>query len=199
MPQNAAARHRPRARPMPPLIHLHAPTPGDVDDLLDFEQRHRAFFESMINARPAGYYSRDGVAAAIDAAGREARDDTGYQYLVRDEAGHLVGRVNLAKVRRAHFHCADLGYRVAQDQGGRGIASEAVRQVLAIAFGELGLARVEASVRVGNAGSLRVLQRNGFTEYGRSRRSFELAGEWHDRLHFERHAVPLAEASPTSA
>jgi len=77
---------------------------------------------------------------------------------------------------------------VAESACGRGHASEAVRLVLAKAFGELGLARVEAQARVGNEGSIKVLLRNGFREFGRSRRSFLLDGVWHDRLHFERHA-----------
>ena len=67
-------------------------------------------------------------------------------------------------------------------------ASEAVRQVCERAFGDLGLMRLEAVVRVGNEGSIKVLQRNGFREFGRSQQSFLLGGVWHDRLHFERRA-----------
>lgn len=60
-----------------------------------------------------------------------------------------------------------------------------MRLVLEKAFGELRLVRVEAKARAGNAGSIKVLQRNGFTEFGRSTRSFQLAGEWEDMLYFE--------------
>ena len=60
-----------------------------------------------------------------------------------------------------------------------------MRLVLGKAFGELGLIRVEAKARAGNAGSIKVLQRNGFTEFGRSTRSFQLDGEWEDMLYFE--------------
>ena len=100
-----------------------------------------------------------------------------------------MGRVNLVGVRRKHFHCADLGYRIAESAAGRGHASEAVRQVLAKAFDELGLLRLTAQARVSNEGSIKVLQRNGFHPFGRSTRSFELGGVWHDCLHFERHAT----------
>lgn len=170
------------------MIHLVPPTPGIADELLRFETANRAFFETHINARPAGFYSPEGVRAAIALAVREAAGDKGYQFLVRGEAGELLGRVNLIGVRRAHFHCAELGYRMAEAACGQGHASEAVRLVLAKAFGELKLRRVEANARAGNEGSVRVLLRNGFREFGRSTRSFELGGVWHDRLHFERHA-----------
>nr|WP_255763451.1 GNAT family N-acetyltransferase [Pelomonas sp. P7] len=164
------------------------PTPEVADELLRFETDNRAFFEARINARPPGYYSPEGVRAAIELALREAKEDKGYQFLVRDAAGELVGRVNLIGVKRAHFHSAELGYRMAESACGKGHASEAVRQVLAKAFGELGLRRLEANARVDNEGSVRVLLRNGFSVYGRSTKSFELGGVWHDRLHFERHA-----------
>jgi ribosomal-protein-alanine N-acetyltransferase len=167
-------------------LRLMPPAPSDLAELLDFELRNRAFFEAHINGRPAGYYSTDGVRAAIETARREADEDKGYQYLLRDAAGSLVGRVNLSRVRRPHFHSAELGYRVAESRQGRGIAREGVRQVLALAFGELKLVRVEATARDGNEGSARVLLRNGFSAFGRSRRSFELGGTWHDLLHYER-------------
>ncbi|WP_374568053.1 GNAT family N-acetyltransferase [Ideonella sp.] len=168
-------------------LQLVAPRAVDLPALLAFELENRAFFEATINARPADYYSAEGVGAAIEQAQREARDDRAYQYLLWD-SGALVGRVNLTKVRRAHFHSAEVGYRIAQSAGGRGLASEAVRQVLAKAFGEHGLVRVEATARPENEGSTRVLQKNGFTPFGRSHRSFELAGIWYDLLHFERRA-----------
>jgi ribosomal-protein-alanine N-acetyltransferase len=167
-------------------LHLTPPTIDVADELLRFETDNRAFFETHVNARPAGYYSAEGVRAAIALAEREAAEDKGYQFLVRTQAGELVGRVNLIGVKRAHFHSADLGYRMGEAACGKGYASEAVRQVLAKAFGELGLVRLEANARVGNEGSARVLLRNGFRQFGRSVRSFELGGVWHDRLHFER-------------
>jgi [ribosomal protein S5]-alanine N-acetyltransferase len=171
-----------------PTLHLLPPTFDIADELLCFETDNRAFFEASINSRPPAYYSPEGVRAAIALAEREAAEDKGYQYLVRAHAGELVGRVNLARVKRTHFQMADLGYRMAESACGKGYASEAVRLVLALAFGELGLMRVEANARLANEGSIKVLLRNGFREFGRSQRSFLLGGVWHDRLHFERHA-----------
>ena len=65
---------------------------------------------------------------------------------------------------------------------------------LAQAFGAHGLWRVEAVARPENLGSIRVLERNGFTAFGRSRRSFELNGQWFDRLYFERHRADTSAA-----
>lgn len=171
-----------------PQVHLSPPRESDLNELLMFELENRAFFESHINARPADYYSVEGVKAAIDLAVHEATQDKAYQFLVRNSAGVLVGRTNLTKVRRQHFHSAELGYRVAQSAAGNGYASEAVRQVVAVAFEQLKLVRVEATVRPENVGSIRVLVRNSFAQFGRSTKSFELSGVWYDLLHFERRA-----------
>jgi [ribosomal protein S5]-alanine N-acetyltransferase len=167
-------------------LPLHYPTANDLEDLFAFETQNRAYFEANINARPATYYSLEGVAAAIVAAEQDAKNDTAYQFLVRNSANVLVARVNLTRVRRAHFHSAELGYRVAQSETGKGYASEAVRVILQKAFSELKLMRVEATAHAENVGSHRVLERNGFTQFGRSTNSFELNGVWHDSLLFER-------------
>ena len=170
------------------MIALVAPGHGHIDALLAFELENRVFFEATINARPAFYYSREGVGLAVAQAMADVYADTGYQYLAVDAPGQILGRVNLSMVKRAHYHSAVLGYRVGQAHGGKGVAGEAVRQVLEIAFDQLRLQRIEADCRIDNLASKRVLERNGFVQFGHSRRSFELGGVWYDRLHFERHA-----------
>lgn len=170
-------------------LALSAPNPSDMSDLEAFEFANRAFFERHINARPASFYAPGGVLSAIEAARKDATDDKAYQFLLRDSAGHLVARVNLTRVRRDHFHSAELGYRVAESQNGLGYATRAVGIALNKAFGELRLHRVEATARLGNDASIKVLLRNGFTQFGHSAKSFQLAGVWHDTLHFERHAA----------
>lgn len=170
------------------MLSLHLVSDRDLADLRRFEFDNRAFFESRINARPAAFYADGGIEAAIAAAQREAAADTGYQFLMRDEAGALVGRINLIQVKRKHYHSCELGYRIAADENGKGYAKEAVKQVLDKAFGELRLLRLEAKAHAGNAGSIKVLERNGFSQFGRSTRSFELNGQWLDMLHFECHA-----------
>ena len=167
----------------------------DLDALLAFELRNRAWFESMINARDPSFYSAEGVAQAIEKACQGRAEDRTYQYLVWD-GPRLVGRVNLYDVRREPYFCAELGYRVDREAGGRGVASKAVSLLLAQGFGPLGLWRVEAAVRPENPASIRVLERNGFRQFGHSRRAFKVYGAWYDRLLFERHRDAEIGARP---
>ncbi|WP_084696052.1 GNAT family N-acetyltransferase [Arenimonas donghaensis] len=169
------------------MLSLSSIQASDVEALEQFELENRAFFERHINARPASYYAAGGIAAAVRESQRAESADSAYQFLVRNPANELVGRVNLTRVRRENFHSAELGYRIGQSFNGRGYAREAVRLVLEVAFGRLRLRRIEAGVRPDNFASVKVLAHNGFVQFGRSTRSFQVAGTWHDLLHFERH------------
>jgi ribosomal-protein-alanine N-acetyltransferase len=176
-----------RAKPTMQNLTITPPAENDAAPLLAFELANRAWFESWINARPASYYSLDAVKAAIDLAQREAQQERAYQFLIKVE-GQIVGRVNLTQIAREYFNKAMLGYRIGQAFGGRGYASRAVALALDVAFDKLHLWRVEATVRPENLGSVRVLQRNGFTEFGRATECMKLNDIWSDLLYFECHA-----------
>jgi RimJ/RimL family protein N-acetyltransferase len=68
---------------------------------------------------------------------------------------------------------------------GRGIASAAVRELVAIAFGELGLRSVYAWIMEDNVASRRVLLRAGFREAGRIRQATVSGERRVDRVYFD--------------
>ncbi|WIV99010.1 GNAT family N-acetyltransferase [Kinneretia aquatilis] len=156
----------------------------DAAQLLAFELQHRAFFEARINARAPSYYRLEAVRASLDEARAQRLADQAYGFVLQ-LGGEIVGRINLTAVQRQHFNRAQLGYRIGEPWQGRGIASRAVAQLLQRARAELGLWRIEAVARAGNLGSVRVLERNGFTPYGRTAQSMCIQGEWHDQILFE--------------
>lgn len=55
-----------------------------------------------------------------------------------------------------------------------------------LAFTELGLHRVQAATLLNNAGSQRVLEKNGFERIGVARRYLRIAGKWQDHVLFQR-------------
>ncbi|OYO29900.1 GNAT family N-acetyltransferase [Janthinobacterium sp. PC23-8] len=166
-------------------LQLHAPTAADTHDLLAFEVENRAHFETWVTARAQSYYELDAVAAMIEQAQREREQDQSYQFLARLD-GQIVGRVNLTAVTRPYFNKAQLGYRIGAQFGGRGYASRLVALLLEQAFGPLDLWRLEATVRLPNLASAKVLQRNGFHQYGTSEQAMYFDGAWRDLLYFER-------------
>ena len=59
-------------------------------------------------------------------------------------------------------HNGEIGYWLGHRWWGRGVATAAVRLIVAYAFGQLGLRRVYAEVFGNNPASVRVLEKAGF-------------------------------------
>lgn len=100
-----------------------------------------------------------------------------------------IGMVNLSEIVRGALQSAYMGYYIGAPYAGQGYMREAIGLVLNHAFGPLGLHRVEANIQPGNARSIAVVRRLGFTREGFSRRYLQIDGDWRDH---ERWAI-LAE------
>lgn len=108
------------------------------------------------------------------------RPDDQEVYLVRHRCGGLVGYVSAGNIVRGAFQSAYLGYGAFAGHEGRGLMTQGLRAVIDIAFGELGLHRVEANIQPSNARSLALVQRLGFEKEGFSPRYLMVDGEWRD-------------------
>lgn len=73
-----------------------------------------------------------------------------------------------------------VGYDLAQAYWRNGIMTEALAAVLDLAFGTVGLRRVEALVMPGNVASVRLLEKLGFSDEGRDYRQAYFKGAYHD-------------------
>ncbi len=168
----------------PKQVTIHPPTLDDSDALFEFESANRTYFERWINARDENFYEISSVRQSIMESIENRNRDIAHQYTVKLQST-IVGRVNLTAVARRYFNKALLGYRIGEAFQGNGYASQSVALILDIAFKELKLWRIEASVRSDNVGSTRVLENNGFKVYGRTQQSMFLQGDWFDIRHFE--------------
>jgi ribosomal-protein-alanine N-acetyltransferase len=96
------------------------------------------------------------------------------------ESGRVIGLVGFGSWDRFHRR-AEVGYDLARDQWGRGLATEALSSVLAFGFERMDLHRVEAATIADNHGSVRLLERFGFVREGTRRSySWEDDGTFHD-------------------
>ncbi|MGP9694190.1 GNAT family N-acetyltransferase [Brachybacterium sp. AOP25-B2-12] len=162
-----------------PEVTLRVISARDARVLSSIETRDRRYLEAGAPRRSDDWVSVRGQRQVIAQAIGDLRADRAVP-LVIEAGGELVGRIGLNAVVRGAFQSASLGYWVRQDRAGQGIATQAVRQVADLAFGAIGLHRLQAEVQVGNDASVRVLERCGFTEYGLARRYLRLGGAWRD-------------------
>ncbi len=114
-------------------------------------------------------YIRD---AACDRLGRKAFSFGIFQ---AGEDGCHLGGVALNRIDWAG-RCANLGYWVATHAAGRGVGSLAAERICRFGFEELGLARIEILVEVGNAPSRAVALRIGARPEGILRNRLQRGG-----------------------
>ncbi|MFE6919798.1 GNAT family N-acetyltransferase [Nocardia sp. NPDC057663] len=102
--------------------------------------------------------------------------------LVIEVDGQFSGQLTIGNIVRGALRSAWIGYWVAKDLGGQGVATAALALGLDHCFGPVGLHRVEATVRPENLASQAVLRNVGFREEGMLRRYLDVDGEWRDHL-----------------
>ena len=100
--------------------------------------------------------------------------------LVVDHDGAVVGDVMLRLKAGEVRSLAELGYVFAPAAGGRGLATEAARALVDLAFGPLGCHRVFAQLDPRNTTSARLCERLGMTHEAHLRQDWWGGGEWSD-------------------
>src|SRR6476620_6316795 len=105
-------------------------------------------------------------------------------YLVRHESVPC-GLVAVAEIEPSD-RLAMVWYLLGEERfKGRGIISDAVRQLAQLAFSELSLASLYAWIMEDNLASRRVLEKSGFRECGRFRNAAWSNGKQVDRIYFD--------------
>jgi ribosomal-protein-alanine N-acetyltransferase len=129
--------------------------------VLAFELANRAYFAAFISDRGDEFFDqfpeRHGALLAEQEAG------IGAFYVLVAEDDSVLGRFNLIFTGDG---TAELGYRVAQDVAGRGVATATVRELCRMAAERHGLSLLRAAVADENAASRKVLVKAGFILVG---------------------------------
>ena len=149
-------------------------TRDDLDAILAFETRNRAYFERWVPPRGAAFFDPDHQAEALQWL---MDDPMGRYCLIRNASGDLLGRLNLAFCQdEAGQLLAEVGYRVGQDATGQGVASQAVRLALDWLEADGGFVAAQAFAMAQNRGSVRVLEKAGLSLVPGACRTGELGG-----------------------
>ena len=143
---------------MPELQRLHA---GHAPAVLAFEMANRAYFAAFVSDRGDEFY--DQFTDRYNALLAEQEAGIGAFYVLVAEDGSVLGRFNLFRVEDG---TAELGYRVAQQVAGRGVATAAVRELCRLAAARLGLRTLRAATARDNVASQKVLTKAGFVPVG---------------------------------
>jgi ribosomal-protein-alanine N-acetyltransferase len=129
--------------------------------VLAFELANRTYFAASISDRGDEFFDQFAERHSASLAEQEA--GIGAFHVLVAEDGSVLGRFNLVFVEDG---AAELGYRVAQDVAGRGVATATVRELCRLAAARYGLRTLRAATTGENAASQKVLAKAGFVLVG---------------------------------
>lgn len=156
------------------------------EELFKFELENRLFFEKVGLPRVDSYYDFDNFKIIIKELIMEQEKGLLYMYLIMDDCGNIVGRVNLVSIMRGSLNKAEIGYRIGEKHQSKGYGTNAVRLVLDEGVKKHNLHRIEAGTSSDNIGSQIVLIKNGFQFVGRYNEYIYQNGKWNDSIIFEK-------------
>lgn len=99
-----------------------------------------------------------------------------------EHQGALAGRIGYSFQEDVHAHTVEFGYWLGEAYWGRGIATDAIRTLVAHLWTLPQVERIEAGVFEWNPASARVLEKNGFRCEGCLRRSICKNGAYTGRF-----------------
>ena len=157
----------------------------DAETLARLLSANRDYLAPWSPLQDDAYYTADGQREVLTR--QLAAYDRGAMLplAILDSDGAVAGSINLNSIIRGAFQSASVGYWVSQSRAGRGLASAAVADVTELAFGELGLHRLDAATLLHNTPSQRVLLRNGFRPFAVAESYIKIAGRWQDHILFQ--------------
>lgn len=168
-------------------VTLRAPRQSDYREWSALRRESRTFLEPWEPRWTDNELEREGWRRRM----RRYREDfdagAALAYLIfENETGRMVGGITMGNIRYGVSQSAQIGYWTGERHAGKGYMQDAVRTLVAHAFGTMRLHRIEAACIPGNARSIRVLEKAGFTREGLLRSYLRINGSWQDHYIYAR-------------
>jgi ribosomal-protein-serine acetyltransferase len=136
---------------------------ADVPELFALVDANREYLRAWLPWLDTTRREEDVRAFVVDAR-QKAASGVSVQFAIV-EAGRIAGVIGFHEIDQPHSQVG-IGYWVAEDRQRRGLATRAVRALVAMAFDELDLNRVEIHVATENVRSRAIPERLGFRHEG---------------------------------
>jgi RimJ/RimL family protein N-acetyltransferase len=146
------------------VIMLRPPEPGDLDAIYEACQDPEI---QRWTGVPSPYL-REHATGYLERTAAERESGKSLAFLAVDVQGSLLGNFSVMELDQAPGY-GEIGYWVAKEARGKGVASRAVTLLRDWAATDLGLDVIELIIHEGNALSQRVAERTGFLDTGERR------------------------------
>lgn len=152
------------------------------NEVSEFFLRNKDFLEPWEAKRTDEYYSAEFQKSILRDEFALIREGSLFKvWIFKDDT--LIGSIALSNIVRGAFQSCHLGYRLDEQEQGKGIMAEALKWVINYAFQELRLHRIEANIMPRNRRSMRLAEKLGFQHEGLARKYLKINGVWEDHIH----------------
>jgi ribosomal-protein-alanine N-acetyltransferase len=159
------------------LLRMHQR--GDAKAWRDVRAENRAWLEPWEGTTPEGAHPYRSYGSLLRGMQAEWSAGRMYSFAIVYQ-GAYVGQLTLGNVIRGSLRGAYIGYWIDRGVAGRGIMPTAVALALDFGLRDLGLHRIEISIRPENRASLRVVEKLHLPFEGIRYRYLHIAGAWRD-------------------
>lgn len=159
-------------------MHLRALKKEDTEGMLEWMQDPevlKGFGDAM------SHKTREDVSGFISAATTKAAHGGSIHYAIADEMDEYLGTISLKNFDLLS-RTAEYAVSLRSCAQGKGIGTQATREILRIAFEELHLQRIYLNVLSDNEQAIRLYEKSGFVYEGAFRRHLFLRGEYKSLL-----------------
>jgi ribosomal-protein-alanine N-acetyltransferase len=157
----------------------------DAEGLAAVRAANRRRLTPFEPRRSDGFYTAAGQRSTIDERLASHAEGRSLPLAIVDGRDEVVGEMTVSGIVRGAFQSGSVGYWVAEHVAGRGVASAALADAQAIAFGTLGLHRLQGETLVDNVASQKVLERAGFVRYGVAPDYLRIDGRWQEHVLYQ--------------
>ena len=130
--------------------------------------------DNLRDGVPFPYTEQDGMEYISAMLSADENDTFAFAIIVD---GKAIGSIGVLRQGNIHRQTAELGYYIAEEYWGRGIMTEAVKQICQYVFDKSDIIRIYAEPFASNAASCRVLEKTGFQYEGTLRSNAVKNGE----------------------
>lgn len=166
-------------------MYLKLAHPKLAAEAADFNLRNKDDMADVEPARPSMYYTKWGMKKYLRRDYKDAMRGSDFRYyLTLKGEKRIIGTVCIGQVLFGSVKSCVLSYKIDKDYRNQGYCSEAVEEMIHLAFETLRLHRIEAQVMPRNEKSLRIMRKFGFENEGLSKQCFEINQKWEDHYRF---------------
>lgn len=150
---------------------------GDAKDLAGMLS-NKKIQDNLRDGLPYPYTEKDAQAFIQDMLAADSTKT--FAFAIINDENKAIGSIGAFRCENIHRQTAEMGYYLAEEYWGKGIATEAVKQLADHVFNQTDIMRIFAEPFSTNRGSCRVLEKSGFQFEGTLRKNAVKNGEIKD-------------------